>query len=154
MPRGGAGFAKQLTAENGLLMTPCFTAAFVAPEVLKRQGYDKACDVWSLGVLLHTMLVGFPPFATAPDDSPEKILAHIEQVRMFFFVFFFWFKLLLTRRWRWRGRWQGALTFEHPNWAAVSAMAKECVAGRGSPMRARGPRCVDALFLPNGLRAA
>ena len=27
------GFAKQLKAENGLLMTPCYTANFVAPEV-------------------------------------------------------------------------------------------------------------------------
>lgn len=27
------GFAKQLRANNGLLMTPCYTANFVAPEV-------------------------------------------------------------------------------------------------------------------------
>lgn len=27
------GFAKQLRADNGLLMTPCYTANFVAPEV-------------------------------------------------------------------------------------------------------------------------
>ncbi len=52
------GFAKQLRAENGLLMTPCYTANFVAPEVLKRQGYDAACDVWSLGILLYIMLIG------------------------------------------------------------------------------------------------
>uniref|UniRef100_A0A3Q3AU83 Protein kinase domain-containing protein n=1 Tax=Kryptolebias marmoratus TaxID=37003 RepID=A0A3Q3AU83_KRYMA len=26
------GFAKQLRAENGLLMTPCYTATFMAPE--------------------------------------------------------------------------------------------------------------------------
>ncbi|XP_073926627.1 ribosomal protein S6 kinase alpha-2 isoform X4 [Castor canadensis] len=71
------GFAKQLRAENGLLMTPCYTANFVAPEVLKRQGYDAACDVWSLGVLLYTMLAGFTPFANGPDDTPEEILARI-----------------------------------------------------------------------------
>uniref|UniRef100_A0A8C2D885 Ribosomal protein S6 kinase n=1 Tax=Cyprinus carpio TaxID=7962 RepID=A0A8C2D885_CYPCA len=52
------GFAKQLRAENGLLMTPCYTANFVAPEVLKKQGYDAACDIWSLGILLYTMLAG------------------------------------------------------------------------------------------------
>uniref|UniRef100_A0A452EVL3 Ribosomal protein S6 kinase n=1 Tax=Capra hircus TaxID=9925 RepID=A0A452EVL3_CAPHI len=71
------GFAKQLRAENGLLMTPCYTANFVAPEVLKRQGYDAACDIWSLGILLYTMLAGFTPFANGPDDTPEDILARI-----------------------------------------------------------------------------
>lgn len=27
-------------------------------QVLKRQGYDAACDIWSLGILLYTMLAG------------------------------------------------------------------------------------------------
>nr|XP_002817619.4 ribosomal protein S6 kinase alpha-2 isoform X3 [Pongo abelii] len=71
------GFAKQLRAGNGLLMTPCYTANFVAPEVLKRQGYDAACDIWSLGILLYTMLAGFTPFANGPDDTPEEILVRI-----------------------------------------------------------------------------
>uniref|UniRef100_A0A8C7LHJ9 non-specific serine/threonine protein kinase n=1 Tax=Oncorhynchus kisutch TaxID=8019 RepID=A0A8C7LHJ9_ONCKI len=71
------GFAKQLRAENGLLMTPCYTANFVAPEVLKKQGYDAACDIWSLGVLLYTMLTGFTPFANGLEDTPEEILARI-----------------------------------------------------------------------------
>jgi len=53
------GFAKQMRADNGLLMTPCYTANFVAPEVLKKQGYDEACDIWSMGVLLYTMLAGY-----------------------------------------------------------------------------------------------
>lgn len=53
------GFAKQLRDTNGLLMTPCYTAHYAAPEVLKKQGYDAACDIWSLGVLLFIMLSGF-----------------------------------------------------------------------------------------------
>ena len=52
------GSAKQIRATNGLLMTPCYTANFVAPEVLKKQGYDAACDIWSLGVLMYTMISG------------------------------------------------------------------------------------------------
>ncbi|XP_017093044.2 ribosomal protein S6 kinase 2 beta [Drosophila bipectinata] len=71
------GFAKQLRADNGLLMTPCYTANFVAPEVLKRQGYDLACDIWSLGVLLYIMLSGRTPFASTPNDSPDVILKRI-----------------------------------------------------------------------------
>ncbi|XP_043829876.1 ribosomal protein S6 kinase alpha-6 isoform X1 [Dromiciops gliroides] len=71
------GFAKQLRGENGLLLTPCYTANFVAPEVLMRQGYDAACDIWSLGVLFYTMLAGYTPFANGPNDTPEEILLRI-----------------------------------------------------------------------------
>ncbi|XP_011496245.1 PREDICTED: ribosomal protein S6 kinase 2 beta [Ceratosolen solmsi marchali] len=71
------GFAKQLRAENGLLMTPCYTANFVAPEVLKRQGYDAACDIWSLGILLYIMLSGRIPFPNTPGDTPNDILDKI-----------------------------------------------------------------------------
>ncbi|XP_008302042.1 ribosomal protein S6 kinase alpha-2-like, partial [Stegastes partitus] len=71
------GFAKQLRAENGLLMTPCYTATFMAPEVLKKQGYDAACDIWSLGIVLYTMIAGFSPFASSHEDTAEEILAQI-----------------------------------------------------------------------------
>uniref|UniRef100_A0A8C6LJZ6 Ribosomal protein S6 kinase n=1 Tax=Nothobranchius furzeri TaxID=105023 RepID=A0A8C6LJZ6_NOTFU len=71
------GFAKQLRAENGLLMTPCYTATFMAPEVLKKQGYDAACDIWSLGILLYTMIAGFSPYASSHNDTAEEILAQI-----------------------------------------------------------------------------
>ena len=52
------GFAKQLSADNRLLMTPCYTANFVTHEVMKRQGYDAACDVWICCIILYTMLAG------------------------------------------------------------------------------------------------
>uniref|UniRef100_A0A3B3D162 non-specific serine/threonine protein kinase n=1 Tax=Oryzias melastigma TaxID=30732 RepID=A0A3B3D162_ORYME len=76
------GFARQLRAENGLLMTPCYTATFMAPEVLRKQGYDAACDIWSLGILLYTMIAGFSPFASSPDDTADEILAKIGSGRV------------------------------------------------------------------------
>jgi len=39
------GFAKQQRTENGLLMTPCFTKEYAAPEVLSRKKYDESCDI-------------------------------------------------------------------------------------------------------------
>ncbi|XP_031232892.1 ribosomal protein S6 kinase alpha-1 [Mastomys coucha] len=94
------GFAKQLRAENGLLMTPCYTANFVAPEVLKRQGYDEGCDIWSLGILLYTMLAGYTPFANGPSDTPEEILTRIGS---------------------------GKFTLSGGNWNTVSETAKDLV---------------------------
>eukprot|EP00356_Strombidium_inclinatum_P001859 CAMPEP_0170511254 /NCGR_PEP_ID=MMETSP0208-20121228/66208_1 /TAXON_ID=197538 /ORGANISM="Strombidium inclinatum, Strain S3" /LENGTH=97 /DNA_ID=CAMNT_0010794783 /DNA_START=454 /DNA_END=747 /DNA_ORIENTATION=- len=37
------------------------TAYYIAPEVLTSD-YDEKCDIWSIGVMLYTILAGIPPF--------------------------------------------------------------------------------------------
>ena len=54
--------------------------AYVAPEVLVGQ-YSEKVDIWSVGVLLHALLVGVLPFQ---GDSVEAIFEAIKKVKLDF----------------------------------------------------------------------
>lgn len=44
------------------------TAYYMPPEVIKGS-YDKACDIWSIGVVTYIILSGYPPFNGANDND-------------------------------------------------------------------------------------
>ncbi|CAF4200471.1 unnamed protein product [Rotaria sp. Silwood2] len=63
------GFAKEGNNEPQPLNTPLFTPYYVAPEILSHGRYDKACDIWSMGVIMYILLCGYPPFFPKGDQQ-------------------------------------------------------------------------------------
>ncbi|XP_061904150.1 ribosomal protein S6 kinase alpha-4 isoform X2 [Entelurus aequoreus] len=73
------GFARLCPAGSAPLQTPCFTLQYAAPELFESAGYDKACDLWSLGVILYTMLSGQVPFQCEQVGMTSSYAADIMQ---------------------------------------------------------------------------
>lgn len=48
--------------EGDSTMTPCGTVGYAAPETMGDQQYTSGVDMWAIGCVLYTLLVGFPPF--------------------------------------------------------------------------------------------
>lgn len=68
---GDFGLATQLSSTVDLRASICGTPNYMAPEILVAQdlqgecGYSFAADIWALGIIMYTMLVGRPPFETS-----------------------------------------------------------------------------------------
>uniref|UniRef100_A0A8C4NW57 Ribosomal protein S6 kinase n=1 Tax=Dicentrarchus labrax TaxID=13489 RepID=A0A8C4NW57_DICLA len=100
------GFARLCPAGSAPLQTPCFTLQYAAPELFESAGYDKACDLWSLGVILYTMLSGQVPFQSEQRGMTSSYAADIMQ------------KIK-----------EGDFSLEGEAWKGVSEDAKELVKG-------------------------
>ena len=60
------GLATKLEFEGDRKRTVCGTPNYIAPEILSgKQGHSYEVDIWSIGVILYTLLIGKPPFETS-----------------------------------------------------------------------------------------
>ncbi|XP_076359815.1 ribosomal protein S6 kinase alpha-5-like isoform X1 [Tachypleus tridentatus] len=107
------GFArlKPMTCDKPM-QSPCFTLNYAAPEVLKHaavasagsgEGYDESCDLWSLGVILYTMLSGKAPFQSYSREASSAAI--MQRIR------------------------EGEFSFSYPAWNMVSQQAKDVIKG-------------------------
>jgi len=79
------------------MSTVCGTPSYLAPEILTGQKYTTQCDIWSLGVILYTLLCGYPPFS---DDNNAAMVETIKS---------------------------GKLDFPDEDWKNISAEAKDLI---------------------------
>ena len=62
---GDFGLATKMDFEGERKKTVCGTPNYIAPEILEsKNGHSYEVDIWSLGVILYTLLIGKPPFET------------------------------------------------------------------------------------------
>jgi len=57
----------------------CGTPNYLPPEAVESHVYGKFTDIWSLGVCLYTMLVGYSPFQ---GKTPDETLANVKRCRV------------------------------------------------------------------------
>jgi polo-like kinase 1 len=70
---GDFGLAAKLDYEGQRRRTLCGTPNYIAPEILEQKnGHSYEVDIWSLGVVMYTMLFGRPPFETVDVNLTYK----------------------------------------------------------------------------------
>jgi len=92
------GFARRVHTPNSITHR-VGTPTYVAPEVLKNIPHDERVDMWSVGVTMFVLLVGYAPFM---EDDQLKLFSKIK-----------------------RGEWQ----FQKSDWQAISDDEKDLIRG-------------------------
>ncbi|VDN94884.1 unnamed protein product [Brugia pahangi] len=62
---GDFGLATVVEVDGQRKKTLCGTPNYIAPEMLDKKGHSYEVDIWAIGCILYTLLVGKPPFETS-----------------------------------------------------------------------------------------
>ncbi|XP_066589656.1 serine/threonine-protein kinase PLK4 [Prorops nasuta] len=68
------GLATTLNRPDEKHLTMCGTPNYISPEIATRSSHGLETDVWSLGCMMYTLLVGKPPFDT---DAVKSTLTRV-----------------------------------------------------------------------------
>eukprot|EP00744_Colponema_vietnamica_P021252 GILI01030324.1.p1 GENE.GILI01030324.1~~GILI01030324.1.p1 ORF type:complete len:273 (-),score=48.90 GILI01030324.1:102-920(-) len=101
-----------------LLSSACGTDIYIAPEMIRKTGYDFKVDIWAAGVICYVLLCGFAPYE---DDDTQKLYKKIQDSRP---------------------------TFPSPQWDTISLQAKDFVTYLLHPKPDNRPSAEQALNHP------
>ena len=71
------GLSKMLS-KNNLCYESYGTLEYIAPEILEGKGYNHKCDLWSFGIMLHSLKYGSVPFK--PINNEKSVSKNKEEI--------------------------------------------------------------------------
>ncbi|RMX41902.1 hypothetical protein pdam_00006629 [Pocillopora damicornis] len=70
----GLSFVKGSVGSDSMMQSVCGTPIYMAPEVIDDLGYSQQCDIWSIGVIMYTLLTGRPPFVAETEEKLYELI--------------------------------------------------------------------------------
>lgn len=70
------GLSKHFQSVEEKAFTIAGTHEYLAPEILRKQGHNKNCDLWAIGIFCFELLHGKCPFEY-DSNNPDKFMAYL-----------------------------------------------------------------------------
>ncbi|OAF70487.1 Serine/threonine-protein kinase 33 [Intoshia linei] len=74
----GLSIVKNGIGVENMLSDFCGTPYYMPPEILNGKAYSEKCDIWSLGIILYTLLVGTHPFRGSETEKLYQDICNVD----------------------------------------------------------------------------